>query len=429
MKIVKNIFLIIIMLSPLQLIFAQPDQSFVYQAVLRNPDGTPVVDNDLALEISLLAGDPAGEVVFSEVHHVDTDHTGLVSVQVGSINSLQEVNWNDGVLYLEIRVNDIVNSITELLSVPFALHAKTSSDAFSGDYADLCNLPDMNNFIYLEEVHEGDMFYFTGEEWKRVPYIADSLALTVLNGIPQWTFIDDVPENSVADIDGNIYKTVTIGTQVWMAENLRTTRYRNGDIIPNRLTANEWVNTSSGAFTVYPHTGGIYDDDIDGIDSDEEMAETYGLLYNWYAVEDYRGLCPEGWKVPSDMEWSILTNYIISEHEEIYQGNVGNVLRSCRQINSPLGGNCDTDVHPRWEEHFEYYGTDDYGFNALPAGGRGSEAEYNNLGFVASYWTESQLSEEYYFNRVIVFDAGNVFDGYGDPRVGNSIRCVKITNE
>jgi uncharacterized protein (TIGR02145 family) len=100
----------------------------------------------------------------------------------------------------------------------------------------------------------------------------------------------------VTDIDGNVYQTVTIGAQVWMAENLKVTHYRNGDPIPNVTDTAAWEGLSTGAYCEY-------DNDINNV-------ATYGRLYNWYAVDDSRGLAPEGWHVPSDDEWKQLEMYL-----------------------------------------------------------------------------------------------------------------------
>jgi uncharacterized protein (TIGR02145 family) len=99
------------------------------------------------------------------------------------------------------------------------------------------------------------------------------------------------PAGTVTDIDGNTYNVIKIGTQIWMAENLKTTKYRNGDPIPNITDLTEWGQLTTGGFCTYKNT--INTDTIN----------TFGRLYNWYAVSDSRGLCPTGWHIPSSTEW------------------------------------------------------------------------------------------------------------------------------
>ena len=103
-----------------------------------------------------------------------------------------------------------------------------------------------------------------------------------------------VPTRSLTDIDGNGYDTVKIGSQFWMKQNLNTAHYRNGDIIPQITSTNLWATLYTGAWCWYNNDPAIY-------------AATYGRLYNWYAVNDPRGLAPMGWHVPTDAEWTTLS--------------------------------------------------------------------------------------------------------------------------
>ena len=106
-------------------------------------------------------------------------------------------------------------------------------------------------------------------------------------------------QTTVTDIDGNVYRTVKIGTQVWMAEKLKTTRYRNGDPIPNVTDNPQWISLKTGALCWYKN--------------DEANKATYGSLYNWFAVADSRNIAPVGWHVPSDEEWTTLTTCLGGE--------------------------------------------------------------------------------------------------------------------
>jgi uncharacterized protein (TIGR02145 family) len=102
--------------------------------------------------------------------------------------------------------------------------------------------------------------------------------------------------STVTDIDGNVYNTITIGAQVWMQENLKTSKYRNGDPITTSLDSNAWSAATSGGYAIYN------DDPTNNIIN--------GKLYNFYAVEDIRGLCPAGWHVPNDAEWTNLELFL-----------------------------------------------------------------------------------------------------------------------
>ncbi len=112
-------------------------------------------------------------------------------------------------------------------------------------------------------------------------------------------FNPSINYGSMTDQDGNIYKTVTIGTQVWMAENLRTTKYRNGDPIPNVTDADKWQYLKTGAYCCYDNNGGYVD--------------VYGLLYNGHAANDSRNIAPDGWHVATTEDWVTLTNFLGGE--------------------------------------------------------------------------------------------------------------------
>ncbi len=222
---------------------------------------------------------------------------------------------------------------------------------------------------------------------------------------------------SVTDVDGNVYNVVVIGDQAWMAENLRVSKYRNGDPITSDLNNEEWLDTNVGAYAIYPH------DEAEGLNTEQEMVEAYGKLYNWYAVDDSRGLCPSGWRVPTDEDIVVLTDYIKSN---IQQDDIANVLKSCRQVNSPLGGDCDQEDHPRWNENQTHHGTDDLGFNALPAGNRQtSYGGYETIGHWWTIWSSTEYGADQAVQRWIRSNSGSIFDL--DPaakQAGKSVRCI-----
>lgn len=197
---------------------------------------------------------------------------------------------------------------------------------------------------------------------------------------------------TLKDIDDNIYRTINIGQQEWMAENLRVTTYNDGQNIlqysyPGEISIIEDIS-DKGRYGIYPY------EQIEGIESDAEVIEAYGLHYNWYAVESEK-LCPAGWRVPRLDDWEELFGYLIDTYDHIENWiDVGITLKSCRQTDSPMRGDCNTSEHPRWNPDgvnywlidmqqtspdFEYpvpdaeiiwplAGTDEFGFAALPAG-------------------------------------------------------------
>jgi uncharacterized protein (TIGR02145 family) len=163
---------------------------------------------------------------------------------------------------------------------------------------------------------------------------------------------EDLGNNCPVDYDGNIYQTIQIGDQKWMSENLKTTHYQNGDVIPNLISNNDWINTSSGAYSDY--------------DNNPSNSNTYGRLYNWYTVDDDRGICPVGWHIPSDEEYKELEMCFGMSQSEADD----TVWRGTNE-GSKLAGNADLWSNGNLEQNTEF-GTS--GFSVFPAGYR----FYNN---------------------------------------------------
>ena len=207
-------------------------------------------------------------------------------------------------------------------------------------------------------------------------------------------------------MEGYTYDVVEIGNQCWFAENLRTTVYSNGDLIPAGLTGGEWTSTTSGATAVYGEgssTCSHDSPDIDACDEVQSLAE-YGRLYNWYAVDDARGLCPSGWHVPTDGEWTELEVTITSQGFDETEGTA---------LKSTSGWSNDGN------------GPDDFGFSALPGGFRGNLNGYFTQAGGNGYWWSSSPNGGNAWSRNLnsVSPAISRFDF--NPRAGFSVRCLR----
>ena len=191
---------------------------------------------------------------------------------------------------------------------------------------------------------------------------------------------------AVTDIDGNVYQTVTIGTQVWMAENLKVIHYRNGDAIPNVTDSTEWSNLTTGAYCNY--------------DNDANNATTYGRLYNWYAVNDSRNIAPTGWRVPTEDEWTILSVYLGGRTV------AGGKLKETGTTHwiSPNTG-----------------ATNETGFTALPGGIRVSSTCIA-IGIYGYWWSFHTLMP---VHRIMTYDSDNFDDQVCSKWCGISVRCLR----
>jgi len=200
-------------------------------------------------------------------------------------------------------------------------------------------------------------------------------------------------ENTVTDIDGNIYKTVTIGNQVWMAENLKTTKYNSGKKI-NFPDTNKtiWNQDTAGAYAWY--------------NNETNFKNVYGALYNWYAVVNTEKLCPAGWKVPSTTDFFELERFLGGR--------------------TKAAGKLKQEGLTNWESPNEG-ATNMTGFTALPGGIRVSDGNYYQLGQYGHWWTivNSQDSFSKAFALTLRYDYDYFDYSVIQKEFGLSVRCIK----
>jgi uncharacterized protein (TIGR02145 family) len=204
--------------------------------------------------------------------------------------------------------------------------------------------------------------------------------------------------------DGYDYPTVAIGTQCWFKENLRSDNYRNGDAIPGNLSDAQWTSTTSGAQTVYGEGSSAV---IDGSSDEVANLATYGRLYNWYAVNDSRGLCPSGFHVPSDGEWMTL---------EMALGMTSS------QANSTGWRGTDQGTQKKTSS---WRGTNSSGFSALPGGYRRSDNGHFDSQGNGGYWWSSSPGGTNAWARSLGSASSSVYRDYASARNGISVRCVR----
>jgi uncharacterized protein (TIGR02145 family) len=198
---------------------------------------------------------------------------------------------------------------------------------------------------------------------------------------------------SVTDIDGNVYKIVTIGTQTWMAENLKTTKYRDGSPIPNVTDKTSWKSLTSGACCWY---------------NDDAVANkaTYGALYNWYTVADSRNIAPAGWHVPTEAEWNTLITFLGDNQV------AGGLMKETGTIHwkTPNTG-----------------ATNQSGFTALPSGYRDYDyGSFNYLGIGGMFWSSTQSTTPSIARyRSLLYNSSTCDNLGAYKQNGYSVRCVK----
>ena len=176
-----------------------------------------------------------------------------------------------------------------------------------------------------------------------------------------------------------------------MVENLKVTRYRNGEPIPNITDNKAWTKLKKGAICDY--------------DNKPSNSETYGKLYNWYAVSDNRNIAPAGWHVPTDAEWTILTDYLGGE--------------------KVAGGKLKETGTTHWTNP-NTAATNESGFSALPGGDRGIiNGTFYYLGSFGYWWSSTEISLKHAWYRGMSYNYGNVFRSSTNEQDGFSVRCVR----
>jgi uncharacterized protein (TIGR02145 family) len=250
----------------------QSPTKFSYQAIIRAVGGQALTNQPIGMRLSILQGSDNGNAVYVETHTGTTNAQGLVTVQVGGgtvqSGSIGEIDWANGPYFVKTETDPEGGSIytitgtSPLLSVPYSLFSANGMQ---------------------KGTNYGDMLFWDGSNWVKVPIGQENQVLTVRGGKPSWTNNYGGSYGEVTDIDGNTYKTVKIGNQTWMADDLKVTRMQNGDLI------NSNFNNQEPALIVNL---------------------TYSTYYNGWTLTDPRNVCPIGWRVPSASDYDSLISYL-----------------------------------------------------------------------------------------------------------------------
>lgn len=202
-------------------------------------------------------------------------------------------------------------------------------------------------------------------------------------------FNEKIFYGSARDLDGNIYRTVQVGDQTWMAENLKVTQFNNGEPIPRIMDDSEWRNDIQGGYCFY--------------NNEFSNKYLYGALYNWYTVNTGL-LCPSGWHIPNESEWLVLTDLLNGETE--------------------AGGKLKETGTTHWSAP-NTGATNEAGLTALPGGSRDSNSEFYGIGLNSIWWSASESNVDQAFFHYLSSDEQNIRTFEGSQKDGCSVRCVK----
>ena len=223
---------------------------------------------------------------------------------------------------------------------------------------------------------------------------------TTAPGISQSNWLNQtLTYGNVSDLDGNNYSTIIIGTQEWMAENIRTSVYSNGDPIPNVTDVAQWNNLTTGAWRSYNNSC--------------QSEIPHGKLYNWYTVGDTRNVCPTGWHVPSEADWNTLLGFLDPGFNPSIEGtqslSAGGQLKSVgtQYWNSPNSN-----------------ATDQFGFSSLPSGACDDNSFFYGLGDETFYWSSTEYNSAAGWYHILNFSDSEIKRFGCNKLSGVSVRCV-----
>ena len=445
----RNIFTIVVALLITGNLWAQAPNKLSYQALVRDGSNELVTDQPVGMQISILKGSIWGSAVYVETQTPTSNSNGLVSLEIGAgtlvLGSFTSINWSAGPYFIKTETdptggtNYTITGTSQLMSVPYALHANTADSIIGGtsftevdgsvtneiqDLQLVGNLLSLNNngaatTIDLSPYLDNTNTQLDSTDITNLGFVAGGITTevdgSVTNEIQQLSVsssgdtlylqnggfviipgisLANVPVSPITDADGNVYTSVKIGTQEWMVQNLRTTKYSDGTAIPNVTGNTQWKALSTGAWCHYDNDSSQYE-------------ATYGKLYNWHAVNTSK-LCPTDWHVPTDAEWTVLTDYLSANGHD---GKEGTALKATSGWSS--GGN----------------GTDEYGWLGLPGGYRDANGNFGRIDVNGYWWSSSEdnkgnswISDAWV--RYIHSGFGNVYRNYSYKEDGFSVRCL-----
>jgi uncharacterized protein (TIGR02145 family) len=369
----KRIFIFLVLASFAIGMLAQPPDKMSYQAIVRDAGNNLVINQTVGIQISILCGSAAGTVVYTEIQTPTTNENGLLSIEIGGGAGFESIDWTNGPFYIKTEIdpaggtNYTIIGTSQLLSVPYAFHARTAEEVTG-------------------IITETDPVFTSSE--------AANITATDItnwnNKLDSYTETQNLSDVLIQSNDGDAVK---ICDQIWMAENLRTTKYNDGTSIPLVTSYSEWSNLGTPGYCWYGN-------------SEVMFKIPYGALYNWYAVNTGM-LCPAGWHIPNNAEWTVLTD--------------------CLGGASIAGGKLKEAGTEHWSSP-NTGATNETGFTALPGAGRDEEGWFDYLtliGITGYWWSSTEESSMYAIYRSMSYGSSIVSSGDYSKKGGFSVRCVK----
>ncbi|MCJ7450078.1 MAG: hypothetical protein MUO72_20585 [Bacteroidales bacterium] len=386
----KKLLMYLVVISITFSAFAQSPQKMSYQAVIRDASNALVTSHAVGMRISILQGSVSGTVVYTETQTPTTNANGLVTIEIGGGTGFDAINWANGQYFIKTETDPTggtsytITGTNQLLSVPYSLYSTASGSAtdavkLTGDQTIAGNKTFTGRTTVPTPVNGTDAVTKAyADNLKNIIY--EEMLNSGFNGF-------------IKDIEGNYYKTIKIGNQVWMAENLKTTKYNDGTALELVTEDGDWKYQNDPAYCWYNNDAAAY-------------KKCYGALYKWNVMDYYeshgRNICPAGWHVPTDAEWTTLTDYL--------GGNAGFKLK---------------EVGTAYWDSYNTEATNESGFTARPGGSRTENGIFISEGSGCFWWTSTEYASPYaWYRRIGSNDAVVTRSNIAKQR-GLSIRCLR----
>ena len=358
----KKLFTILLAVFLTATVWAQSPNKMSYQAVIRNSSDALVTNTQIGLEVNIRQGTTSGTVVYTETQTPTTNANGLVSIEIGGGSGFNTIDWANGPYFIETKTdpaggtNYTITGTSQLLSVPYALYAKTAETITGGDAL----------LARIEALEEKDLL-----------------------------------NNGFTDTrDGNHYNAIKIGNQIWMVENLKYLPSVVGPETGSQTTPHYYVYGYNGTNVTDAKATANYN--------------TYGVLYNWPAAMNgaassttnpsgVQGVCPTGWHVPSDAEWTELTDYLGE---------------------TDAGGKLKETGTTHWSSP-NTSTTNETGFTALPGGYRDFDGTFDGIGYYGYWWSATASYAPNAWLRSMYYSGNSVSRRNFNKELGFSVRCVR----
>lgn len=371
---------------------AQVPESIRYQAVIRDHDHAVIADRQIGLHVIIARDMEATTIVYAESHTTTTGSSGMAIIEIGtgSVESgiFTDIDWSSGPYYVKTEIDPSggtaysLAGAGQMLSVPYAFYAKSA-----GSIAEITETQGLSDVLAVSDSAGGQIRKVTDPT-------DDQDAVTVKYFMEHLYQLGIINSRSLSDLtvdhDGNLYRGIRIGDQIWMSENLRTTKFRDGTDIPLVTDQAEWLGLTTPAYCWYGNAAG-----------NSYSAVTCGALYNWYAVNTEK-LCPAGWRVPTEEDW----NDLITE------------------LGGPdvAGGKLKEAGTKHWM--IPNLADNESGFGALPGGYR--SILFENMGSQGYWWSSTEIDANF-AGALGIANHVTVSHWFDDAikKVGMSVRCVK----